>query len=68
MRDLIDRDLAIEILTKIPTANARENVLGNWKQISPARIYECSECKQFVMTDNIDSYKYCHHCGAKMGD
>lgn len=39
---------------------------GTWKQISPARIYECSVCRQNVMTDDIGAYKYCHGCGAKM--
>ena len=40
---------------------------GEWKQISPARIYECSECGQNVMTNDIEAYKFCHGCGAKMG-
>ena len=38
----------------------------HWKQISPAKIYECSVCGTNVMTDNIECYKYCHGCGAKM--
>ena len=37
-----------------------------WKKISPARIYECSECGQMVKTDNIGAYKFCHGCGARM--
>lgn len=40
---------------------------GEWVQISPARIYECSKCGQNVMTDDIESYKFCHGCGVKMG-
>jgi len=39
---------------------------GKWKKISPAGIYECSECKQDVMTCDIDVYHFCHRCGAKM--
>ncbi len=39
---------------------------GEWKQISPARIYECSECGQNVMTSDIEAYKFCHGCGARM--
>lgn len=45
--------------------------LGNkphWKMISPAKIYECSECGQNVMTDDIECYKFCHGCGARMGE
>ena len=43
-----------------------EHKQGHWKQISPARIYECSECGGVVMTDDIDVYNFCHHCGCRM--
>ena len=43
-----------------------ERPKGEWKQISPAKIYECSNCHQVVMTSDIDCYSYCHHCGADM--
>ena len=43
-----------------------ERPQGKWTQISPAKIYECSECHQVVMTSDIESYLYCHHCGADM--
>ncbi len=39
---------------------------GRWKRISPAGIYECSECGQNVMTGDIECYQFCHGCGAKM--
>jgi len=39
---------------------------GKWIKISPAGIYECSECGKNVMTDDIDAYKWCHGCGCKM--
>jgi hypothetical protein len=39
---------------------------GEWKRISPAGIYECSECGQNVMTSDIECYKFCHGCGASM--
>ena len=44
----------------------QESKTGHWKQISPARIYECDICGQNVMTDDISAYRYCHGCGAKM--
>jgi DNA-directed RNA polymerase subunit RPC12/RpoP len=44
----------------------QEQKTGHWKQISPARIYECDICGQNVMTDDISAYRYCHGCGAKM--
>lgn len=39
---------------------------GRWKRISPAGIYECSECGQNVMTGDIECYRFCHGCGAMM--
>ena len=44
------------------------NYRAHWKQISPAKIYECSKCGQLVMTEYIDAYRYCHGCGRKMID
>ena len=41
---------------------------GHWTKISPAGIYECSNCKNDVMTADIDVYKYCHRCGAKINE
>lgn len=43
---------------------ARPN--GKWKRISPAGIYECTNCNQVIMTSDIDCYKYCHGCGVRM--
>lgn len=39
---------------------------GHWIKISPAGIYECSECGKNVMTSDIEAYEHCHGCGAKM--
>ena len=44
----------------------QEPKVGHWIKISPANIYECSECGQNVMTQDICAYKFCHGCGAKM--
>ena len=52
---------AVEELHSVSTEKT-----GWWKKISPANIYECSECGQNVMTDDICAYKFCHGCGAKM--
>lgn len=43
-----------------------ERKKGNWIKISPANIYECSECGKNVMTDDISAYDFCHGCGAEM--
>lgn len=39
---------------------------GKWKKISPAGIYECSVCGHDVMTTDIEVYRYCPNCGARM--
>lgn len=52
-------DMAIEALEN-------ERSKGHWIKISPANIYECSVCHRNVMTQDIDAYQFCHHCGADM--
>ena len=44
----------------------QEPKTGHWIKISPAKIYECSECGRNVMTRDICAYEFCHGCGAKM--
>ena len=77
MSDLISRQDAIDalsedvmgglnygrILQSLPSA---DRLTGEWKQISLAKIYECSECGRMVMTGDIEAYKFCHSCGARM--
>lgn len=52
------------IIEKAPSADRPS---GEWKQITPARIYDCSNCGHYVLTDDIEEYNYCPNCGAKMG-
>ena len=52
----------------LPPVNPQEPKTGRWIKISPADIYECSECGQNVMTADICAYRYCHGCGAKMAE
>ena len=54
-----------EEMERLPTV-AIPSKVGHWKMISPAAIYECSECGQHVITQDICAYHYCHGCGAKM--
>lgn len=49
-----------------PAADVVERKTGKWVKISPDGIYECSQCRQNVMTSDIEAYKFCHGCGAKM--
>lgn len=53
----------IYMLENLPSTG---RLIGKWKQISPARIYECSKCGRMIMTGDIESYKFCHNCGARM--
>lgn len=57
---------AMEMVKNMETVKPKRKT-GQWMQISPAGIYECSECAQMVMTKDIGCYKYCHGCGAYMG-
>lgn len=53
-------------IAEIANAEPIKPKTGRWKRISPAGIYECSECGQNVMTGDIECYQFCHGCGAKM--
>lgn len=67
-QDPMDKALynfAHNILISCPSVQPEEYT-GHWVRISPAKIYECSECGQTVMTDDIECYRYCHGCGAEM--
>jgi len=72
MSDLINRWDALDALQcewcveKINNLPSADKPTGEWKQISLAKIYECSECGQNVMTNDIEAYKFCHNCGARM--
>ncbi len=55
-----------EVIKSVSSTDVEPIRHGFWKQISPAKVYECSECGQNVMTDDIDVYEWCHGCGAKM--
>lgn len=52
------------VYERVPVVDPTKH--GKWERVSPSHIYECSVCHQFVVTDDIDVYEYCHRCGAKM--
>ena len=53
------------IIEDLPSAQPQRKK-GKWIKISPANIYECSECGKNAMTDDISAYDFCHGCGADM--
>lgn len=53
-------------IDRLQPVNPQEPKTGHWIRISPAEIYECSECGQNVMTSDICAYKFCHGCSARM--
>ena len=59
-------DQIAELQREIESLPSAEPKTGKWKKISPAIICECSECGRMVMTGDIESYKFCHGCGARM--
>ena len=56
---------AVIRIEQLPPAQP-ERIKGHWVKISPANIYECSECGKNVMTNDICAYDFCHGCGADM--
>ena len=62
---LSERSQFKTMIQTMPPVNPQPKT-GHWIKISPAGIYECSECGQNVMTSDICAYKFCHGCGAKM--
>ena len=56
----------LRLLACFTQADVVERKTGKWVKISAAGIYECSQCGQNVMTSDIEAYKFCHGCGAKM--
>lgn len=64
--DIAINSLEIDERYELEYENAEEIHKGRWIKISPADIFECSECGQNVMTSDICAYRYCHGCGAKM--
>ena len=58
---LLKAAVVVEKMDAWETAKA-----AGWIKISPAKIYECSDCGAQVMTGDICAYRYCHGCGAKM--
>lgn len=62
--DAIPVEWVMSAIDNAPTVEERPT--GKWKQISPAKIYECTNCGQTVMTGDIECYQFCHNCGADM--
>lgn len=57
---------ALNLWTEEGCPSSVDTIQGEWHLISPARVYECSICNHNVLTDHIDTYKYCPNCGARM--
>mgnify|MGYP006967134140 CR=1 FL=1 len=61
-----ETDICVSMLMEIDEQPTAEPKKGKWIKISPANIYECSECGKSVMTNDICAYDFCHGCGAEM--
>ena len=60
---VLDAEDINTVFQMLPPAQPKR---GKWIKISPANIYECSECGKHVMTNDICAYDFCHVCGADM--
>ena len=54
------------LLEDVPAEDVEPVQHGHWIKITPSGVYECSKCGKYVMTCDIEEYKYCHRCGARM--
>lgn len=59
--------LAGQIVSIVP-ADVAPVVHGHWHQITASGIVECSNCGCSLLTYDLDCYKFCHSCGAKMDE
>ena len=71
---VIDAKVAIEALRKLPSVE-QERPHGKWKWDQRTGEYVCSECgcnpiyeRTTPDCSEIDKYKFCRWCGAKMMD
>jgi len=56
----------LDAVEDYPAADVVERRTGKWVKISSAGIYKCNQCGKTVITADIEAYKFCHECGAKM--
>ena len=63
----------IDGIESVPAADVAEVKHGKWIEYPRAHYFKCSECKETVpykkavLISGKRKYKYCPHCGAKMG-
>ena len=41
---------------------------GMWIELVPNRLYKCSVCEQKIITGEIEKYRFCHGCSARMNN
>lgn len=54
----------INALYHVPTIESRPK--GKWERTIRHDIYECSNCHDYIMTQEIEYHKFCYKCGADM--
>ena len=67
----IDEDMIARLkiaIRRIPAANARENVRGEWVPYNAlvTDMLCCSECEFSVLPEETEVYRFCPNCGAYM--
>ena len=76
MPDIGVNELADELYNvalNLPAADVEEVKHGKWIEYPRAHYFKCSECKETVpykkavLIRGKRKFKYCPHCGAKMG-
>lgn len=73
MAQLDERTRFKHMIYDSPAADVAEVKHGKWIEYPRAHYFKCSECKETVpykkavLIRGKRKYKYCPHCGAKMG-
>ena len=54
----------VEIIKAMPTVESRPK--GKWVRTIRHDIFKCSNCRDYIMTQEIKYHKFCYRCGADM--
>ena len=52
-------------LTMIKESKKSDEVT-HWKIIHPSGVAECAQCKGVVLSNDLEEYQFCHHCGRRV--
>lgn len=60
----VEPDVILEDIRSLPSSDVAPVVHGKWIFNDDLWEFRCTNCKRSI--GNIEKYKYCPHCGARM--